>query len=157
MKDEAKKQVNKTGDAKPRPRRKQEKWMEKATAQKSAHSITSKKASKPVARTLLKVGAVIRARVEFDDEDKYKPRPCVVLSTTKTTIQVVPIFSQKKNTAERLKISDPEVAGLIKASYFKVRIESIDLRDAIELLGMLSQQDQECLASLLKEHSKQDE
>ena len=151
MKDDVNRPAKKAVEPKPRPRRKAEKWSEGEKAGKSAKSVTSKKASKPVARSLLTKGAVIRARVDFQDEVDYKARPSVVLSSTKTTIDVVPIFSQKKSTAERLKIAEWEEAGLDKPSYFKVRVETIDIRDSLELLGVLSDQDQESLAHLLVE------
>ena len=151
MKDDVNRPAKKAVEPKPRPRRKAEKWREGEKTGKAVQSVTSKKASKPVARSLLTKGAVIRARVDFQDEVDYKARPSVVLSSTKTTIDVVPIFSQKKSTAERLKIAEWEEAGLDKPSYFKVRVETIDIRDSLELLGVLSDQDQESLAHLLVE------
>jgi len=151
VKDDVNRPAKKAVEPKPRPRRKAEKWSEGEKAGKSAKSVTSKKASKPVARRLLIKGAVIRARVEFQDEDNYKARPSVVLSLTNTTIDVVPILSQKKSTAERLKISEWKEAGLDKPSYFKVRVETIDIHDSLELLGTLSDIDRENLDVLIAE------
>ena len=150
MKDDVNRPAKKAVEPKPRPRRKAEKWREGEKTGKAVQSVTSKKASKPVARRLLTKGAVIRARVEFKDEANYKARPSVVLSSTKTTIDVVPIFSQKKNTAERLKITEWEEAGLDVPSYFKVRVETIDYQDSLELLGALSELDHERLDGLLE-------
>jgi hypothetical protein len=143
----------KAGEQRPRPRKKAQQWRERAAVGKAATSVTSKKASKPVARNLLKKGAVIRARIEFQEGGKYKARPCVVLGIAKDNIDVLPIFSEKKNAAEHLKIADPKVAGLPRSSYFKVRIETIDIRDSIELLGTLSDDDHLRLDQLLEEHS----
>jgi hypothetical protein len=42
-------------------------------------------------------------------------------------------------------------------SYFKVRIETIDIRDSIELLGTLSDDDHVRLDQLLEEHSRDGE
>ena len=157
MSAEAKRPVKKAGEPTPRLRRKAENWREGEMAWKAARSVTSKKATKPVAQRRLTKGTVIRARVSYQDGVDYKARPCVVLSSTKTTIDVVPIFSQKRSTAERLKISEWKEAGLDKPSYFKVRVETIDLRDSLELLGSLADSDEENLDLLLAELSNMEQ
>ncbi len=61
------------------------------------------------------------------------------------------IGPRRRRTAECLKIVDKTSAGLVKPSSFTVRSETLDRRDAVELLGTLSNEDQQRLDHLLEE------
>lgn len=115
----------------------------------NARRIARRRASKPfekswsVADRFLTPGAVVRARIEFDEGNDYKVRPAIVVGKCGDEITLIPCTtSSKACLPSDIAIRDLSSAGLTKPTAARThRTRTIDKRDCLEKLGHLGQVD----------------
>lgn len=100
-----------------------------------------------VARTQLVPGAVVWARVPFEEAGQYKIRPCVVLRCLGRDVTVLPCTTSeaRRRLPGLVELRHPALAGLSRAT--AVRRQPL-LLDHIEILNVLGRLQDEDLAAL---------
>lgn len=100
-----------------------------------------------VARTRLRPGVVVWARVPYRERDEYKIRPAVIFGCRgRGDVVILPCTSSPSRTrrSRRLvELKDFEAAGLRRASAVSRDAISIDLVDVLDVIGDLSDFDSE--------------
>lgn len=101
-------------------------------------------APKPVPYRALVEGAVILARVPFEEVDEDKVRPVVLVAVTGFTVTVKPCTTSaaaRRIRGTHVELVDLEVAGLCRATFVSRRTMDLDRTALIEVQGRLSDRD----------------
>jgi hypothetical protein len=85
-------------------------------------------------------GAVVRARIEFDEGYDYKVRPAIVVGKIGDDVTMIPCSSSPRASLDSdVFLGDLESAGLKKPTAARThRVRTVDKRDCLEVLGQLS-------------------
>jgi hypothetical protein len=102
--------------------------------------------ARPVARTLLKPGTVVWARVPFVDRpDSSKARPAVVSEVVGREVRLLPVTSSTKESVRRsplyVRLEDWASAGLSRPCLVTRKVISVDVIDITTVVGCLGDDD----------------